>query len=115
MFSSVLTAVQGKCDASLDQGSLCPIIQALDPNNSPGWDTQLTGSQKTPSSSSKLPLFVKNVAAMIPQAVQGQETTQVLTRRDVKERAKQIITKPNYNLFGTCTATTLWNVNLTHI
>ena len=42
-------------------------MQALDPNNSPGWDTQ-----RSPNTS-KLPLFVKNVATMAPQGP-GQET-----------------------------------------
>ena len=48
-------------------------MQALDPNNSPGWDTQSSGSCQSGPNTSKLPLFVKNVAAMAPQGP-GQET-----------------------------------------
>ena len=43
------------------------MLQALDPNNSPGWDVQ-DQSQRTPQSNSKLPLFVKNV--LVPQGPQ---------------------------------------------
>ena len=47
------------------------ILQALDPNNSPGWDVQ---DQNTPQSNSKLPLFVKNV--LVPQGPQEIQVTQ---------------------------------------
>ena len=48
------------------------LLQALDPNNSPGWDVQDQSMKTAAINNSKLPLFVKNV--LVPQ---GPQETQV--------------------------------------